>query len=165
LPFEGPIQGYVANYLHRHLWKVEDSMDWDDCMVEAWIVYDRCAKRYPEVEARHFMALFKTAWTRRFTDLARETTKHRATTYDPTTDQRAADTDNAGYVCTLVRQAPADVRMVLSLLVNAPSEVLELLSATWASKGAGAANRLVCRWLALTDNARPLDRTREYFDH
>ena len=74
-PFTGPIEGYVKNFLKRNQWKVQHTLDFEDCVSEAKLTYIRLIRRLEKnnskVEnAKHFMSLFKTAWGRYFIDLA-----------------------------------------------------------------------------------------------
>lgn len=143
--FEGPIEGYVVNFLRKNYWKVERTVPRDDVMQEAHVVYLRCKRRYPDVEDKHFMALFKTAWSNHFTDLANEDTERRcevsSSVHDDDDEHRVAyaepcgATDNDGMLSVLVQQAPREVSMVLNLFLNAPQELLDLALSKWRENG------------------------------
>ena len=51
--------GYVVNLSN----KAQD-VSVEDMIQEGWIVFERCQQYYPEVEDKHFMALFKTSFNR-----------------------------------------------------------------------------------------------------
>lgn len=130
LPYKGVVEGYVVNFLTRNYWRVQGSMDRDDVMQESYWVYLRVARKYPEVEPKHLMALFKTAWGNHFTDLALGTSaqmKEENTIDVPEQPiEVIGDFENAGFLRVLVQQAPAEVKQVLSLFLSAPSEVYAL---------------------------------------
>ena len=172
--FEGPIMGYVANSLPGHVWKVAPLYDRDDLMQEAYLVFLRCASKYPALdEAKHFMALFKTAWSNHVILLAKKATQNRFTVPEAQLDKddgsewrrdAPGDLDNEGLLRTMVRQAPSEVLMVLNLFLSAPAELVELASEAWsrqAKRGADP-NDFVCRALGLPAGARPIDKVREY---
>jgi hypothetical protein len=142
LPFAGPIEGYVVNYLCREEWKVSSSMERRELISEAWLVWHKIADRYPGVEAPHFMALFKTAWHRRFLTLAAQDSGARRTFIpmaaraDDDGDELEVleppgETENEGVMLAMLRQAPREVAMVLQLFLSAPQELLETALASW----------------------------------
>ena len=175
--FEGPIMGYVANSLTGHVWKVAPLYDRDDLMQEAYLVFLRCASKYPALdEGKHFMALFKTAWSNHMILLARKATKNRFTVSEAQLDrddgsewrrEAPGDLDNEGLLRTMVRQAPSEVLMVLNLFLSAPAELLELATTTWSSQASRGAdpNEFVCRALGLPAGSKPIEQVREYLSH
>lgn len=137
--FKGKIEGWTVNYLKREFWRVEAIMEWQDVLQEAYIVFMRCAAKYPHMDTpQHFMALYKRAWTNEFNDLSSEATKLRALVPDvrevdseETPMEAAGELENEGYLRILVSQAPDEVRSVLCLMLNAPQELLDVLLADW----------------------------------
>ena len=136
----GPIEGYVVNYLTREHWKIARTCPREDAMQEAYCVFLRCKRKYPDVtEAKHFMALFKRAWFNHFTDLANADTERRVegpmpTGADGQEFEQAGETDNDGSLAVAINQSPREVQMVLSLFLNAPQELIEMALGSW--KGA-----------------------------
>lgn len=130
LPYKGAVEGYVVNFLTRNYWRVQGSMDRDDVMQESYWVYLRVARKYPDVESKHLMALFKTAWGNHFTDLAlgnTEKMKEETILDDPSsTTEVVGEVENTGFLSILVQQAPSEVKQVLSLFLHAPTEVYAL---------------------------------------
>lgn len=178
--WEGEVEGWVANHLKENFWRVRCTNERDDVLQEARIVFLRVAGKYPGVEARHFMALFKTAWTRRFTDLSNEDTQHRdlhpPMRQDAGEDYHYTDgisldpigeTDNSGYLRLMVQQAPREVKMVLSLFLNAPAELLELALKTWREDRRCRTNgsARICAMLGLPADLDVMQMTADYFGH
>ena len=172
--FEGPIMGYAAGSIQRHLWKVGPLFDRDDMMQEAYLVFLRCASSYPVLDTpQHFMSLFKTAWSRHIIDLAKKHTKTRVIVSANMVDEDdghewqrepVGDLDNAGYLLTMLRQAPAEVRQVLNLFLNAPAELIDMAMSAW-QETAGIApdpNAFICRALGLPKGTKPIETVREY---
>jgi hypothetical protein len=78
--WKGPIEGFVVNFAKLNAWRVQPAMDEMDLYQEAWILFNKCVEYYPEVEPKHFMALFKTALHNRMTTLAQlRTRRHEVT--------------------------------------------------------------------------------------
>lgn len=170
LPFKGPIEGYVVNKLQGQYWRVEATMSHLDCLQEAFLVYDKCCREYPTVEPKHFMALFKTSWARRFDDLSAADSKHRSTGRSLCTDDGAVldvvgDLDNQGMLKTMLRQAPSEVRAVLTLLSDCPSELLDLALSGWRQQGHACrgGNAQVAAFLGMPADSKPLDAVYDYF--
>lgn len=164
--FKGIIEGWTMNYLAANYWRVEQSMERRDCLQEAWLVFAKIAERYPDVEAPHFFALYRTAWTRRFDDLSTRDSRVRS---HEIVRGRYADADremtigpehigelsNAGELLVALRQAPREVRMVLELVLRAPQEVVEMALA-------GRGERL-CGLLGIAPGRDVLAEVRAYF--
>lgn len=139
--FKGPIEGWVVNYTKAQFWRLQATMEWDDVMQEAYLVFLRCSNKYPALlEAKHFMALFKQAWIRHVTDLAYVDSRHRVAqaptemAEDGYVQERVGDLDNDGQLAILMRQAPSEVRMVINLFLNAPQEMLDSLLSGWTGR-------------------------------
>lgn len=168
--FKGPIEGYVVNHLRKNLWKLAGTHDHCDAMQEAYLVFMRVSDRYPQMDTpQHFMALFKTAWERHFIDLSHKATKSRNIQgwtdlgHDNPPDS-IGELENSGYLLTLLRQAPAEVLLVLNLCLNAPQELLELAARAWEAKGSKG-EVLLCRMLGLPEDSAPIQTTKEYLSH
>lgn len=170
--WKGPIEGYVVNYLTREHWKIARTCPRDDAMQEAYCVFLRVKRKYPKLDApQHFMALFKTAWYRQFTDLANIDTADRITcqmpvneageTYDP-----VGECDNDGFLAITIAQAPREVQMVLALFLNAPQELVEAALGSWradARRKDGGESRHLNRLLGLPLEQDTLGRVAAYF--
>jgi len=143
--FKGPVEGYSVNFITKNLWRVEAGFQIDDLKQEAYVVFLRCVRLYPHLETpQHFMALFKTAWTNHFNDLARIDGKLRqcvsTTLADGSVLELAGVDFNDGELAVKLRQAPPEVVAVLNLFLSAPTEILELLLGSFRSGTIGNRN-------------------------
>lgn len=138
--FKGPIEGWVVNYTRPMFWRVESIMEWKDVMQEAYIVFMRCAAKYPVVDTpQHFMTLFKRAWVNEYHDLSNEATRLRLFVSDhkeldegeSLPVEQVGETDNGGFLAVALRQAPEEVRRVINLMLHAPQEMLDIILADW----------------------------------
>ena len=174
--WKGEVEGYLANFLGKNHWRVARTMEYRDAMQEGFIVFAKVRARYcgpkaeyPLSQGAHFMALFKTAWNRRFIDLANADMKHRLAThfghdaserYELTGDE-VGETENAGVLATMVRQAPSEVRLVLNLFLNAPQELLGMALAHW--RPGMRADPVVNRLLGREPDDELMGRVVDYF--
>ena len=62
------LEGYSKNYISRNYWRVQSTMSFDQAMGEARFVFATLREKYPGVEPKHFMALFKVSLTNHFND-------------------------------------------------------------------------------------------------
>ena len=172
--FEGPIQGYVVNFLKKSLWRVRATHTFEDAQQEAYAVFLRTAAKYPDTETpEHFMSLFMRSWINEFHDLSSKATEARKLVSDikPSFDGEegerydpVGDLDNDGALAVMLRQAPQEVLMVLNLFLNAPAELLELASNTWRKHGHYNADgdKAVSAMLGLPKGSTPMRATEEY---
>jgi hypothetical protein len=179
--FKGAIEGWTVNHVSKNMWKVARTQQRDDVMQEAYEVFMRVARRYPDLDdPRHFMALYKTSWLRHFTDLANADTADRVTvgmsSLRPSRDGGEDEegerdfvgaTDNDGALAVLIRQAPKEVKQVINLFLNAPQEILEMALAGWSDRRdaryATGGSRRLCRLLGLPDNVDVMDMVERHF--
>jgi hypothetical protein len=175
--FKGPIEGWIVNYLKANLWRVARTMEFDDCLQEAHLVFLRVQRTYPDVvDPPHFMALFKTSWTRRFADLSnddsaiREAELHVGGAEDeegaPLNFQAVGDLANEGELRVLLRQAPREVSMVLNLLLRAPQELLDLALGSWRGEDRrmrGGGSERINQLLGLPLHYDSLGAVRDHF--
>lgn len=175
LQFEGVVEGYVVNHLKKELWRISPTHAWEDAMQEARLIFWRCRVRYPDIqEDKHLMALFKTAWTHHFTDLAKKASAGRhvvcASDLELDEDQSpawdlAGSPDNEGLLLLMIKQAPAEVQTVLSLFLSAPAELLELAAQAWRASGKKKAegNKMINRCLGLPEDRDSIGEVHRYF--
>lgn len=176
LAWEGPVEGYVVNSLAANYFRVQRTMTREDYVQEAYCVYLRITARYAEVkEAKHLMALFKTAWSNRLTDLAHDDTAQRIFVPPPTVRidddvverfEPIGELDNDGALAVAIREAPAEIRAVLSLLLAAPQEMLDAVLGSWRGRDrrtkAGGSER-ICKLLGLPQDRDILSEVEAYF--
>jgi len=174
--FPGPIEGYVVNHMKKNFWRVERTQTRDDVMQEARVVFLRCKAKYQELETpQHFMALFKRAWANEFNDLANADTASRVLVPQQTyrdEDGRETlvelhgDVENDGALSVMLKQAPAEVTLVLNLFLSAPQEILDLALGTWKGRDqrckTGGSKR-ICKMLGLPPELDVLKLVEEYF--
>lgn len=175
--FKGPIEGFVANFARKHGWRVSRAHDHDDIMQEAYLIFDRVVKKYPDVETpQHFMSLFQRAWFNQFTDMANEDTRSRimvqVTEFESeegstVTFEAMGETEHDGYLSALLRQAPREISMVLNLFLNAPQEMLDVALGSWRGSRdkrckAGGSKR-ICQMLGLDPTTDIMKEVEEYF--
>lgn len=129
--FPGPIEGYVKNFLKSNFWRVEASMEYQDALQEAILVFLKLHAKYGAVDTpQHFMALYKTSLHNHFTDLSRIDSRWRDLAVEAPEDSedgeslsdRIGEVENAGTLRILIRQAPAEIKTILALLIKAPTE-------------------------------------------
>jgi hypothetical protein len=175
--FKGPIEGYVVNYLSANYWRVKNNMEYEDMMQEAQVVYLRLVRKYPDIDTpQHFMALFKTSWGNHFVDFTNKETNARALMYEnqfqDVEDTMSnfmssimGDSNNNGYLLILIKEAPAEVRQVLSLFLNAPSEILDLASKAWKDGGRNQdyGNNMLCKLLGIEPGTDVIGIVQRYF--
>lgn len=168
--FKGPIQGFVVNFVNKNYWRVQRVMEREDVHQEAYLVFLRLQRKFPDLESgAHFMALFKTSWIRRFHDISKVDTKSRMFL--------SADTDfaqdtltpgkcyNDGPLGVMLRQAPSEVRSVLSLFLNAPTEILEVLLKDFESPSSArldGGGKSINRALGFPANFNAIKEVRDY---
>lgn len=166
--FKGVIEGYLVNQIHANAWRFKNVMGVEDALQEGYIMFAHNAELYPDVEPAHFMALYKTTLERRIIDWSRKSTDACHVSLNDAEGNSldvAGDVENDGYLSVLIKQAPAEVTQVLTLFLNAPTELLQLAMASWRSTGKidAGGNRQVAQWLGLPAGSKPLDKVLEYF--
>lgn len=164
--YEGPVKGWAIKYALANFWRVEATLTMDDMNQEAYLTFQRCVKKCPVAKTpSQFMALFKTAWTNQVNDLATSDTRYRAQASDRNAEPMGS-TENDGYLAILIKEAPAEVKAVLNLFLNAPTEILEMALGKWLltdrRKIPGRSKR-ICRMLGLDEGLDVLQMVEDHF--
>lgn len=173
--FEGPFKGFAVNLCQRSFWRVSQIMEMEDLLQEAYIVFHKCSLRYDYVEdAPQFMALYKRALTNHITDLSLKNSRARdehgsaLQNEDGELVQREhiGELDNDGPLRVMIRQAPHEIKMVLTLMLNAPAEITEALLASWSGtdrRKRGNGSERINRALGLPPEQDTMGMVRDYF--
>jgi hypothetical protein len=169
--WDGFICGFVVNFLKKNYWRVASHMEYQDCMQEAQYTFLRLKAKYGRLDTpQHFMALYKTTWTREFDDLTLLATKHRnevceADTEDESYCLNIGDLNNEGELAIMIEQAPSDVKIVLQLMLTAPVEVLDMFSSVWRQRGKKKefGNTHLCELLGLPPKTDIVGKINSYF--
>ena len=172
--FPGVIEGYVMNCLRKDLWKISATHEHADAIQEAYLVFLRVKAAYPDVQTgSHFLALFKSAWYNHFTTLAAKASVARIPISECSFgfedgnffDTLPGDPLDTGFLGTMFRQAPSEVKSVLYLIMNAPTELLEIATASWKNKGHTEAsqNRMMCQLLGIEESTDVVGAVKQYF--
>lgn len=177
--FEGPIEGYVVKYLKNNGWKLRALMDYEDMLQEAKLLFLMLKGRYSEMDTpQHFMAIFKTSWNNHVIDLAKKDSQIRAhilesdmsynseeESYESFFTNIIGEVENKGLLNLKISQAPNEVRMVLSLFLNAPTELLDSASLSWKDSGRNKdyGNRMLCKLLGVKEGTDLIGKVEEYF--
>lgn len=69
--WKGPIEGWTVNFTAKNLWRVAPLYEFEDLIQDAYTVFLRCVRAYPEVfEPAHFMSLYQRSVMRHVIDLS-----------------------------------------------------------------------------------------------
>lgn len=146
LVWEGPIKGFAVNYINVQFWRLQDEYESvDEALQEAYVIFHRIRMRYRGVvdSQAHFMALFKTALCNHVTNVARKSINSRTIRYESSLALNE-DTDTLPEVVTYDEKSfedilegahDAEVRAVLSLFIQSPSDLMQRMSESWGMRG------------------------------
>lgn len=140
--FEGAVEGYVKNFLKKNLWRVAATMEFEDAMQEAYLLFLILKEKYgPTDTPQHFMSLYKSSWTRRFNDLSTVDFRHRDKLVELTEEEEAyrkehviGDADTYGYLTALMGKAPEELRLIFSLILSTSSPILNQAVRNWEAQ-------------------------------
>lgn len=149
--------------------------DLDDARQEAQIVFLNVKRTYQgKVDnPAWFMALYKRSLAGHFHDLATRDTRQRHTCNvsdmqhdddDAPAPEAVGDTCNTGELLVHVSRAPAEIKQVLSLLFNAPTEIVEFVCSGWgqSSQRDATTSEKLCKFLGIPPQRDLLKRVKSY---
>ena len=163
--YDGPVQGYVMNFLRSNYWRVAATMEFEDCTQEAYSVFLVVASKYgPTDTPQHFMSLFKISWINHFNDLSTKDSKIRkmltagyetaedGQRFDSLLDNMIGEVDTSGHLYQMIMKAPDDIRVVLAFIVNGPDYLVEIVCDAWSgsTRKRKKGNELLCRLLGFS---------------
>ena len=175
--FEGPIEGYVVNYMKLNFWRIQTVFTMDELMQEARITFLYLKSKYPNIDTPEwFMAVFKTAFKRKIDTWSVRDAKRRkpetcfsdAFDGDSEIESLVVGVDhNYGFLAVMIEEAPEEVLSVLSLMLNCPRELFDLMIDMWRSKGKKKehGNEFLCEVLGYDSEKVDLVKAvKEYFE-
>lgn len=118
--WEGAISKWAISYSKRNYWRVQDRYELQDIYQEAYLKFLVCKHQYEGkvTEPKHFMALYKTAFTRRMSDLSRIRQSELVMDVEVTLVDY-----NMGPMAISIQKAPEAVKKLLALHINDNSEI------------------------------------------
>lgn len=125
----GPFEGWARGYIHKNFWRVEHHFDTEvDALQECAALFHYCKIRYEGriSEARHMMALYKTAVSRELHTWSNKATKVRETNTAAQTLLPVINT-RVSLLNHLV-EAGGELGMIAAAIINAPAEMSLLFS-------------------------------------
>lgn len=165
--WEGKIEGYSKNQISKNLWKfVMLGYEYDDLLHEAVLVFCYCRDKYIVETPQHFMSLFKTALHNRFYDFAQSSSVEKSHQIVQELDFNllGGSVKEESTFRVLLKSAPQEVKQVLSLVLNAPTEVLEGIGFRNKGSRGFTANRKLCGLLGYNpDEVNLVQITKSYF--
>lgn len=150
--WEGVVKGYAINKINLDLWKFNWlGYEFDDLYQEAWLIFYSCKEEYKEIDTpQHFMSLFKTALHNRFYDLSQKSSLDKDNLTDTELEYCYKHSEEHNFFLNL-DQASEEVRMVLNLVFNAPSELLEWIGFQKKSSKGFLNNKKMCQLLGIEE--------------
>lgn len=124
--FDGAISGWAVNHIKKNYWRVGHLHDFEDLISDAYLKFLECKQRYEgEVtEPKHFMALFKRAFSNHIHDLSVKHTEIREHIFDGYSEDLVFEDilavcigdENPGFMMALIDKAPPEVKLFINLL-------------------------------------------------
>jgi len=115
--FTGTLKAWTIAHCKRHYWRVRGTMELEDLIQEAAVIFCLVRTKYKEVEsAAHFASLYRRTLTNHFNDLASRNFLERVATSDYLAEHPREDQaeQNLGPMLTLLRQAPPALRQLVA---------------------------------------------------
>lgn len=165
--FDMGMRGWILTTARDNLWRVAAWYDLDDLIQEGYICYAICAKKYPHVEQKHFMALLKTCFNNRIHDLA--SAKARSiVAVEPIEGADeckfnyyyAHDSENDILFNVLLQQLPAELKQLVKTLLNDGKDIPMQRTANGSRE---TTNSYLCRLLGLDSKVDLVTVFKEHF--
>ena len=181
--FTAEFEGWSFNFLKKNFWKVKHVMEWEDAMQELKVIFYHCREYYGNkiTGPRHLMSLFQVSANNWLIDKAayEKDSKYklyidkRVDVYDmfyninvsESSNYRISETDNFGVALSSIMHAPLEVKESLLVILQAPIEVLGVVStAIRTGKKYNAANKALCEFCGVDSKECDLVKCiREFF--
>lgn len=156
-PWGGAFEAYARGFVARNFWRVRHLLlSEEDARQECAIVFLRCQRAYrgDADNPRHMMALYKTALAREWHTLSTKDSQRRSALEEARSYDLPDQIDHcAGFLAAALASHGEEMRDLLSLLANAPSEVLGLI---FLDDDLAGINRRLKRFLGIKDRSRDL---------
>jgi hypothetical protein len=151
--WEGCIECYVKNKVSKELWRFKRiNYEYNDLVNEAYLVFHECRSRfknkYPTLKENQslFMSYFKRCLHNLFYDFGVDSSKIKMNIVDKDLseiDYSLGDDDKKS-LSLILKDAPKEVKQVLSIIMNSPLELLEFMGFTKKNSRSIFNNKKLC---------------------
>lgn len=169
------LRGWIVTHSRKNFWRVAGRMEFDDLISEGVIKYFECRRYYgTSLAPKHFMALFKTAFGNRITDLAKDRTRQGFVMLESELHVTDGDGETVSYenipsdvadensrIAQLVADAPAGVRELLKAFVEGGLDMLQSFK-VFSDGSRETSNQFLVRLLGLDTDPDLYAETRRY---
>lgn len=124
----GVFENWSRQFVWKNHWRVKALMDQDDALQECALVFSKCLKDYPDVDnPAWLMSLYQTCLKHHFHHLSTKNTHNPALVYTDAQIGHSAVAYNEGPLLAALTESSTELREVLSVISQAPTEFLEIL--------------------------------------
>lgn len=140
LGWKGPVEGYTVNVVHSNVWRFTGMyMDKEDLVSEGKVLFYRLKRKNPKAQSPELMALYKVSFANLLHTLSCKAYVQRNLFSD---EELTLNTGqlvelNEGTLLCMLSSAPEEVREVIEVVLEAPSEVLKLVFSNRVGVSAG----------------------------
>lgn len=117
------VRGWIKNTASKNFWRVAEYYEFEDLVQDGGLVYARIVSRYPGLNQKQLMALFKTAYINHIHDLSKKASRieyvREAEMPHPLAFLlEGEDADQDPDFAFIIRQLPASIARVISRMNN-----------------------------------------------
>lgn len=151
----GKIEAYAKCKIVKDFWRFQYlGIEYEDLLQESWLVFNFCRKEYQTDTSAHFTSLFKRCLHSKFCALGnfKRLNKERLIGVDDIRvyqHRKGLKIFDDNYIRMLVKQAPEEIKQVISVLLDIPNEVIEMFG---IRKGDRITNKILCKLLKKSVN-------------
>lgn len=131
--WEGDVRTWTLHLIRKNKWRCDWVHDQEDLLQDCYMIFMRISEMYPRImDDTSFKKLYKRACANKMNDRSCHKDR-RKNLYQPTSrdvselyTHHIGETTNAGYAMALLREAPEELKLALSIIGDHPEKLLEL---------------------------------------
>jgi len=178
------IEKFVAYAINTNKWRLSNSIGADDLSQDSYVIFLELKEKYCNKNlkgsegytyvdnAEWFNTIYRSSFNNYLVSLSRSRTKEGLVSdysdnpMESVFDRIVGDTDNGGYLESLLETVPLEVDSIMQTVSNIPTETLERIQSVWESSGKKKVmgNTYLCNMLGLDPREFNLIKNaKEYF--
>lgn len=129
------IEKWTRSFISQNLWRCDPIHELEDLLQDAYLTFLKIIDYYPrtaiaaQLDPRNFMSLYMRAITNKMHDHARLVRKKRdvygISDQEDQLHNVIGEVTNAGYLNTLLAEAPEELRMAMAVMESNPAAIRE----------------------------------------
>jgi len=148
--WDGIIERFAKKVIAKNLWRVlKYGYEYDDLYCESYLVFLKCKEKFTGSNIKMFMAYFKKSLLNRLCSISLKVKEYNEYIIDKNVHEMEIESEDNQDFWEILKNVPKEIQMVVDLILECPSEILDMVGAKKKKRRWSHNNKLLCSMLGI----------------